>query len=101
MVENTQLTIDDLGDIYGICYGASTKWYEIGLKLKVPVSTLDSIDASTTDTTQTFRRMLNHWLKISSNRTWESLGSAMGSGEVGRQDLKEQIIRIHGCTASI
>ena len=38
-----RLNLDDLGEVLEEILASSTKWYKIGLRLKVPVDKLDGI----------------------------------------------------------
>ncbi len=55
---------------------ASTKWYDLGLQLGLPDSTLRSIHLDP-DTESHLRMMLAKWLSYDPNASWEKLANAL------------------------
>ncbi len=73
-------------------YEARTKWYNIGLGLKVSVDTLDSIRGSWDDDGERLREMFKPWLKgLNPVPTWTSLTAVLRSPSVGEDRLAEKL----------
>ena len=53
------LDLNDLGPVYEEMFEARTKWYDIGLKLRVKVDFLDSIQSQSSKPKDCLRRHLN------------------------------------------
>ena len=58
-------------------HDARTKWYDIGLELKVAESTLKSIESRYEDDKICLREVIAAWLRAGDNATWESLVDAL------------------------
>ena len=58
-------------------HDARTKWYDIGLELKVPESTLKSIESRYEDDKICLREVIAAWLRANDQATWESLVDAL------------------------
>ena len=85
----TILGKDHLVDILEELWDVSSKWYNIGLKLKLSVGTLESLKA---DPSTALREMLLLWLKkVDPLPTWEGLACALESRTVGEPRLAEQL----------
>ena len=68
-------------------HDARTKWYDIGLELKVPEPTLKSIESKYTDDKVCLREVITAWLKAGDNATWESLVDALRTKVVDEPKL--------------
>ena len=69
-----KLTSDDLHEVYVKLDDACTKWYNIGLALKLKVTTLDKIKSgSKDDVSACLREMLKHRLQAGGPLTWGDL----------------------------
>ena len=69
-------------------YPARTKWYNIGLQLKLPVDTLDAIKLSGENTGDHLRDILKYWLKRDApTPTSKALVDALKSQTVGESRL--------------
>ena len=84
---------------------ASTRWYYIGLQLKIPVNTLDCIKDQYADPTDCLREMIERWLKqINPRPTWRALVNALRAQSVGEGrlalELKVQYCHMEGTTKS-
>ena len=90
-----ELCINDLGVIHEALFEGRTKWYNIGLMVKVPVDTLDSIEDQFDDPSDKLRQMLKAWVKTGKKRTWQSLVDALGARTVGELKLSRDIERAH------
>ena len=91
------LCIDDLGDVLEETLCSSTKWYNIGLRLKVSVAKLDSIGSQLSDPGECLREVLKEWLKgaAGTKQTWGVLVEALRSKTVGETQLADQLETNH------
>ena len=91
------LCIDDLGDVLEETLCSSTKWYNIGLRLKVSVAKLDSIGSQLSDPGECLREVLKEWLKGSAGTkpAWRVLVEALKSQTVGEPQLADQLDAKH------
>ena len=89
--------VDDLGDVLEETLGSSTKWYRIGLRLKVPVAKLDGIRKEFNDQQECLCEMLKEWLKSTAGTkpSWEVLVEALRSQTVGETQLADQLETNH------
>ena len=93
------LNIDHLGDVRAELYEARTKWYDIGLALKVPVTTLDSIEGQFGNHSDKLRETLKVWLKTARKPTWQDVVGVLKSPVVGELKLASDIEAKHCTTA--
>ena len=72
---------------------ARAKWYNIGLKLGVPVGTLDSIsEAANQNPDSCLTAMIKDWLRNGKPKpTWAAVAKALKSPMVGYEHLAEQL----------
>jgi len=85
-----ELNPGDLITVLEKIHTASTKWCNIGLQLRVPKNTLDSLKVQFTDPRECLRELLNEWLKqIDPTPTWKALIDALNSPTVGEGQLAE------------
>ena len=84
---------DDLADVLNAIYTVRSKWYHIGLQLKIPFQTLNVIRTEHRDnTTDCLTEMLQKWLtSVSPPPTWSGLVQALSSAPVGEERLAEEI----------
>lgn len=97
-----ELELEDLGDVFEEVFEARSKWYNIGLKLKVPVGSLETIKGENDDAADCLREMLKISLKsISHKLTWMSLGSSQKSNSrrisAGRSGEDEVLLHETWC----
>ena len=93
-----ELSLCDLGTVRKELHEARTKWYDIGLELKVPVGTLDSIRVQSDDTKECLLEALKHWLKtVDPKPTWQALVDALRSCVVEENQLANSLEEKH-CT---
>ena len=93
------LNIDHLGDVRAELYEARTKWYDIGLALKVPVTTLDSTEGQFNNHSDKLREILKVWLKTATEPTWQDVVGVLKSPVVGEPKLASDIEAKHCTTA--
>ena len=87
-----ELCIDDLPDVRREVFKVRTKWYDVGLELRVPVHTLDSIRLQFTDPADCLRETLKEWLKgIEPKPTWGALVDALRSDVVREHCLAREV----------
>ena len=90
---------DDLGDVLEELVSVSRKWYNIGIKLRVPLGTLDNIEYQYSDVLTCLRKMLTEWIKRADPLpTWEELADALESRTVGETTHAQQL-RSKYCTS--
>ena len=82
----------DLDTLVTELYEARTKWYFVGLKLKVPADVLDTIESESDDLAEMFLRVLKTALKrVEPLLTWRAVVEALKSPTVGLQLLAKKI----------
>lgn len=87
-----ELKLDDLSTVLEELHEARTKWYCIGLKLKIPVDTLDSIKTQSDNPGECLLQALKHWLKtVDPKPTWQALVDALRSCLVEEHQLASSI----------
>ena len=91
------LGLDDLRDVLEGILASSTKWYMIGIWLKVPLDKLDGIKQQSGDAGGHLCEMLKEWLKGASGSrpTWAALVEALRSQMVGEPVLADQLEAKH------
>ena len=72
-------------------HDARTMWYDIGLELKVPESTLKSIESRYEDDKICLREVIAAWLRAGDNATWESLVDALRTRVVDEPRLAAEL----------
>ena len=95
------LTVDQLGVVRAELFEACTKWYDIGLALNVPVTTLDSIklDGQFGNHSDKLREILKVWLKTAREPTWQDVVEVLKSRVIGEPKLASDIEAKHCATA--
>ena len=68
-------------------------WYNIGLELDIPYTTLDCFKQNYSDQLDLMREMLKHWLKAAVDPcpTWEAVVRALRSPIVNEMNVAEQL----------
>ena len=88
------LTVDHhLGDVREELFKARTKWYDIGLALKVPVTTLDSIklDSQFGSHSDKLRETLKVWLNTAKEPLWQDVVGVLKRPVIGEPKLASDI----------
>lgn len=82
-----------MGEILEALLQVRSKWYDAGMKLKVPVDTLDGIEARYDDPKDQLREMLKSWLKgaVKSQPTWKALVEMLRSSLVDEPRMADQL----------
>ena len=68
-----------------------TKWYNLGLQLKLSVSTQDRIKTEFSDPREQLFEMLKTWLSCGYNPNWKTLTDALRSRNVGASQLADHL----------
>ena len=91
------LGVDDLGDVLEETLSSGTKWYKIGLQLKVPVAKLDGIRKEFSDQEDCLCEMLKEWLKgaAGTEPSWRVLVETLRSQTVRETQLADQMEAKH------
>ena len=89
------LSIDNFGDVLESVWEARSKWYNIGLKLGISASTLDSIGKATNQNPDDcLTAMIKDWLRNGKPKpTWAAVAKALKSPMVGYEYLAEQLLQ--------
>ena len=87
------LCVNDLSEVLTELFPARTKWYNIGLKLAVPVETLESIKSKNREEPgDCLRDMLLCALRSSTPElTWKRIFEALNSAVVGQEQLAKSL----------
>ena len=84
--------VSDLSCVREELLDVSHKWFDIGLKLRLSVGTLERIRDQYSNPSISLREMLLHWLKkVDPPPTWEGIACALESRTVGEPRLAEQL----------
>lgn len=84
-----KLTITDLQEVRELLFSIRTKWYDIGVELKLDIEALENIKCQYDDRGDCLREMLKIWLK-SVTPTWKLLAAALGGKIINEQDLAKE-----------
>ena len=83
--------IPSLRKLFQELHHVSIMWFHLGIALKIPVSVLISIKSDHRNTERAFIEMLQVWLKMSPQPTWEAIVNALKSCTVGEPRLATEI----------
>ena len=86
-----ELSINDLSSVLTAVFKASTKWYNIGLVLKVAIPTLERIGSQFDDPTDRLREMLKTWIETATKPTWQNIVNAVTHITVSEPNLASDI----------
>ena len=92
-----ELSLDDLGEVLEELLQVRSKWYYVGIKLKVPVDTLEGIKTQYDDPMDQLREMLKPWLKraAKSQPTWSVLVEMLRSSLVEEPKMADELEAKH------
>ena len=87
------LSPSDLSKILSALWEGRSRWYNLGLELKLPPGTLEAIKQDNHHVSDDcFRAMLYGWLKnLDPPPTWQSLSKALQSPTVDMGDLIKEL----------
>ena len=83
------VSISDLCKVQKCTWGARTKWYNIGLELKIDPETLSVIENDHRNVDDCFRVMLTTWLRT--KPTLSALAEALRSPTVGYDNVADKV----------
>ena len=74
-----------------------TSWYNIGLQLDIPHTTLDCFKQNYSDQSDLMREMLKEWLKtaVDQHPTWEAVVTALRSPSVNEKSIAAKLESKH------
>ena len=81
----------DLSTVRNEIHDVRTKWYDIGVELKVKISTLKSIEARYGDAKDCLREVITEWLKANDHPTWKSLVDALKTRVIDEPKLAAEL----------
>ena len=76
-MQGSQLTEDDYPEVLDALWAARVKWYNIGVRFRIKISNLDTIDMEAVDVEVKLRKMLSMWLKSRGDCTWKAVVEAL------------------------
>ena len=81
--------VELLDELHPVC----VSWYNIGLQLHIPRTTLDRFKEMHQDSLHLMREMLKHWLDtaVDPHPTWEAVVTALRSPIVNKKRIAEQL----------
>jgi len=89
------LRIADLATLLNALFQCHTKWYNLGIQLRVDMSMLDSIKVQYDDSRDQLREVIKGWLTTSDNPTWEVIVKALRSPVIGEDQLAMQLQQMY------
>ena len=89
-----ELTIDDLCDVLKTAWEARSKWYYIGLELRISPGTLNAIKKNNNqDPDDCLTAMLDYWLNNGKPKpSWVAVAKALKSPMVGYAQLTDELL---------
>ena len=74
-------------------HSVRANWYNIGLELGIPYTTLDCFKQNDRDQSVLLREVMKHWLKtvVDPRPTWETVATALRSPLVNEKDVAKQL----------
>ena len=86
----TELTLKTL---LNELYPVRANWYNIGLQLDIPHTTLDCFKQNYSNQSDLMREVLKHWLKavVDPPPSWEAVVTALKSPSVNERKVAEQL----------
>ena len=84
------LVLNDLAVVLDELHDVRKMWYEIGLRLQLPVEDLETISSEHKNDQQSLRRVILLWLK-SGAAMWAKLCDALSNRTVGETTLADKL----------
>ena len=101
VVQKMILASSDLHKVLKELISAHNKWYNLGLALGLPSSTLDSIKAQYDSTKDCLREMLKEWLKRTNPiPSWRATVEGLRDVTVEENQLAEEVEKKYCSSAS-
>jgi len=93
---DSKLVTADLRELQNELHGISSKWYNLGIQLRVDVGELDSIKKEGLVPVDCLREMLKIWLKqVDPHPTRNALITALKSRVINEQQLASHLEKEH------
>lgn len=91
--QHQHLGIDDLGEVYAAMQDARSKWYHIGLELRISPNDLDAIKKQCNNDLKDAltETLLIYLRRVDPKPTWSQLADALGAKSVGFEYLVERV----------
>ena len=90
--DEMELTVDNFADVQSALWEAKHKWFNIGVRLRLKVATLEAIDYEPgRNLEEKFTKMILSWLKRGEMCTWKALRKALKHDTVNEPELACQI----------
>ena len=83
--------IADLANIFSEIFLCRTKWYDLGIQLRLDVGSLDSIKFQYNDPGDQLREVIKRWLTTSETPTWEAIVEALKCPVIGEVLLSMEL----------
>jgi len=82
-----------LKTLHNALHPVRASWYNIGLQLDIPHTTLDCFKQDYSDQSDLMREVLKHWLDtaVDPPPTWEAVVTALNSPTVDKKKLADQL----------
>ena len=82
----------DLSTVRNALHDVRTKWFDIGVELKVKISTLKSIETKYHgDDKDCLREVITEWLKANDHPTWKLLVNALKTRVIDEPRLAAEL----------
>jgi len=89
---DSKLVTDDLGDLQNELHGTSSKWYNLGVQLRIKLGDLDNIRREGLTPVDCLREMLKIWLKqVDPYPTRNTLITALKRPVINEHQLASQL----------
>lgn len=89
--------IADLATVFNDTFPCRAKWYNVGIQLRVDVSTLDCIKVQYNDPGDQLREVVKTWLMTSKNSTWGAMIAALKSPVIDEALLATDLQQKYCC----
>ena len=90
-ISGAPLGIADLPTILNYTVPCRAKWYDLGIQLRVDMSTLDCIKVQYSDPREQLREVVKAWLTSIENRTWGAMIAALKSPVIDEALLAREL----------
>ena len=84
-----------LNTVFSALHSVSPKWFNIGLRLHVPISRLKIIETDGHGAEERMRTMLDYWLNNATVPSWNALVDALKTPTVGESRLAKDLGERH------
>ena len=84
---------NDLEQVFELVHNVRSKWYSIGVELRLEASNLDTIKLECSNPEECLYQMLRHWLKQLPPPTMREMIEALSSEPIGEEHLSSLLQR--------